>query len=44
VPNKAALFTMLRYAGFSKITQLMPPDGGYEQYASFDRIIVISEV
>lgn len=44
VPNRAALFTMLRYAGFSKSIQLTPPENCFEQYATFDRIIVVAEV
>lgn len=44
VPNKSALFTMLRHAGFSDVRQIMPYADCYEQYATFDRIIVFARV
>ncbi len=44
VPNKSALFTLLRHAGFSDVRQIMPYPNCYEQYASFDRVVVIAKV
>ena len=44
VPNKPALMTMLRHAGFAEVRQIMPYQNCYEQYASFDRIVVFASV
>ena len=43
VPNKSALLTMLRYAGFSKVEIIEPFPDSYEQYANFDRLILIAK-
>lgn len=43
-PNKAAVFKMLKYAGFSEIIQLNPPPNAYEQYSGFERIMVMATV
>ena len=44
VPNKSALFTMLRHAGFRNVRQAMPYPGCYDRYANFDRVIVFASV
>jgi len=43
VPNRSALFTMLRHVGFTDVRQLMPYEGCFEQYATFDRVIVVAK-
>jgi tRNA (mo5U34)-methyltransferase len=42
VPNRSALQTMLRHAGFEDVRELPPFEGCYEQYATFDRVIVLA--
>jgi tRNA (mo5U34)-methyltransferase len=42
VPNKPALFTMLRHVGFTDVRQLEPHEGCFEQYATGDRAIVLA--
>ncbi len=42
VPNRPALFTMLRHAGFADVRQLTPYEGCFEQYATSDRVIVVA--
>ena len=44
VPNKSALFTMLRHAGFKNVRQAMPYPGCYDRYANFDRVVVFADV
>lgn len=41
IPNKSALYTMLRHAGFTEIEQIEPNVNSYEQYISQDRIILM---
>jgi len=43
-PNKAAVFKMLKHVGFSDVIQLQPPNQAYEQYTTFDRIILLAKV
>jgi SAM-dependent methyltransferase len=43
VPNRSALFTMLRHVGFTDVRQLVPYEGCFGQYATFDRVIVIAK-
>lgn len=43
VPNRSALLTMLRYAGFTEVEILEPFPDSYEQYSSFDRLILIAK-
>lgn len=43
-PNKSAVLKMLKVAGFSEILQLEPPKDAHEQYANFERIILIAKV
>jgi hypothetical protein len=43
VPNRSALLTMLRHAGFTDVRQLMPYEGCFDQYATFDRVIVVAQ-
>ena len=43
VPNKEALFMMLKYAGFSEIELIHPPSDSHEQYLNYDRIIVFAK-
>ena len=43
VPNRSALYTMLRHVGFTDVRQLMPYEGCFDQYATFDRIIVVAQ-
>ena len=43
VPNKEALFMMLKYAGFSEIELIHPPPDSHEQYLNYDRIIVFAK-
>lgn len=42
VPNQAALVAMLHHAGFQDVRQLMPYEGCFQQYATFDRVIVLA--
>jgi SAM-dependent methyltransferase len=44
VPSRSALMTMLRHAGFTEVSELEPYEGCYEQYSSYDRVIVIATV
>ena len=39
VPNHRAMLRILEAVGFSRVLQVMPPAGAYEQYANFDRAI-----
>ncbi len=43
VPNRSALLTMLRHAGFSHARELPPYEGCFDQYASYDRVIVLAQ-
>jgi SAM-dependent methyltransferase len=42
VPNRSALQTMLRHAGFDDVRELAPYEGCFEQYATYDRVIVLA--
>jgi SAM-dependent methyltransferase len=44
VPNKEALLTMLKHAGFREVTQAQPYDGCADRYANFDRVILFARV
>lgn len=43
IPNKSALLTMLRHAGFSDVKVIEPFSDSYEQYRNFDRLILIAK-
>jgi len=43
-PNKAAVFKMIKHVGFSDVIQLQPHNQAFEQYATFDRIILLAKV
>jgi len=44
VPNKAALFKILKYVGFSDVILVEPPENAFEQYANKERVIIIAKV